>query len=1641
MNNNDFYDLVKSGTITPDFAAKHASIDLSKLEFLVRNKDANGQMVDAQVREEVKKELVNQLQNSPSVHTTFFSDSKAPVCSPVDAAFMDQTICALVCSSIARSSLFGFSATINLAAADQLWEMNLASPKMTAENKALYDRLFPAYCKVTDGYSFNFFLLDRKSYAAAMKDCIISDKYLTMVLSTLFTDPDCLNQLELTLYKLRCLDSSLLPEVLQKWEATYPDKSIAQKLESLAYTGAKTFSADEFLSQVNGAINISRHQDAIIAYQRVPVVLEPAKDFFGESVLNFIKQFANQYGLYSGAGINNVITEGSSGGGCFIGEAPLMLANGEEVSIETIQPGMRILGYGGMSSVHSDELVCQEVPNSQTIYGINNYKPFFTAGHAFMTPEGWKAINPLIANEENPSLKVCELKIGDYVYQVSPSSAGQAYHLIEITEISQTILTAGEKIYGLHLIDGPHSYHVHRFVVRMNYPMITAYRLTQGFATLTQHERKLIHRQFLPVMPLLKKAVGNFIEQPLLKALNAPSEIIPESVSSNKKTLQSTRFKEPRVFSIRCHSLKSFLFEKNDALDELYFDGAHLFLKSAGFLEKIENFVLKGDQLKWKHKTRQLYTTGHLQFKKEFSVFEGFIFSGPDANSAQSHRVVGDLPPITYKSRVSILSAPNTEILPHPTGPSDWQDGLELQLELIMVERKSLPTPQLKISAYSDSQKTYIPLSGALDPSMDFNPSIEETHDGHGNYVINFPASSDRSMSIELFGTKLPASGKLTFSFDANSFSGYLQKFDKTSSKIPDQYYTWEGTLIDSKPSLVSHLENTYGDLTKLPVPNLRSELLTDVDEPLSLPDLILSAPADADVRKLADEMLIENMKWAIGANQKEWLSNFFGENQPLLPEERINEIKDSLDFYTNQFAVGYLGLALNKISPDHGGPSSPLDATQTAKLHDFMETGLAKQDHYAKQTTLIHRRAYVACSPRLKQYIDDTTTNWAEELFQYSTSNQIIVHMAGSIAGDSVAALGVINGRATLLTVLDPTSKGGYVKDYYLKLKNSGAFSQWANSLSNDNKTIKDWLTHFFNGLIYGGTDVGGYSFAESSTELSPVYGVIYVAINSACLCYTVINPVGKTVKGVITEEQLGHKINEFVDASGKLDLSKLNAFMPTVLQITAARGDTYAPSKSISGEVFKEFISELTDIQLEAVKNSLDLAEVVAEFIAITFDPSNPMSVFDRIFDTDIQAKIDSFAEKHPNWMKLGAGIKVVIRMAAFAYALFDVINILRGWDELSDAEKAGAIITVIQLSASLLEAVPTILSRTKATFSYAQKILIRNKVYACAEIEMEPLLADQNGSIAESLSEAFTKNGELVESWASRFAESIKAPLKGLGLLTSAAFAGLAINNFVQDFTGNMPVQQKAFDGIIMSSMIMETLFTGLDIFAADCACAAAFGPAGVIFAVIGVIFTLVELFHPAPKPESPTDKFFRETLLPFIASITNNMTIAIQSQQQLCILPRSTTISHDINAITGQLGQLIYELMITNQINDPERLNHIGLQLIQLGSSLKQEVSHDLQTDQLRHSSTLDSTTPAALPTAAFSPQNVIVKVDRPLSNQAVHHRFWHKPRLSIDTGTQGSPSKGRNPLKHFLKKRRATVPIREDVSTQPERAFP
>ncbi|MGL6539849.1 Hint domain-containing protein [Aeromonas hydrophila] len=153
---------------------------------------------------------------------------------------------------------------------------------------------------------------------------------------------------------------------------------------------------------------------------------------------------------------------------CFVAGTRILMADGEERPIETLQVGERVRDQYG----HSNRILAIErVPlGERRLYGLNRLTPFFTAEHPLLTTRGWAAISPAMTRTENPTLAVLPLFTGMHLLGWSEhGSAGNlvlAPHPTPLLVESLCWLDAPPTTALFNLIlDGSHSYVANGLIV------------------------------------------------------------------------------------------------------------------------------------------------------------------------------------------------------------------------------------------------------------------------------------------------------------------------------------------------------------------------------------------------------------------------------------------------------------------------------------------------------------------------------------------------------------------------------------------------------------------------------------------------------------------------------------------------------------------------------------------------------------------------------------------------------------------------------------------------------------------------------------------------------------------------------------------------------------------------------------------------------------------------------------------------------------------------------------------------------------------------------------------------------------------------------------------------------------------------
>ncbi len=475
---------------------------------------------DAKVKSAVTSQFITQMKCVPSVMVTFFSNPlPTETVTPKDPSYVANMATAFVCSAIAQSSLHGFSAAINKTAAENYWKNGLSDTNASAiaEGQNLYSWAFPGYC-AANGVSFLEFLQnDPKGWAEKLSQYVTTDPYIDTTINKILSDPGWLDQLNLTLYKIDRLDPTKSAGVVDVWRKAYPAKNIVKNWEERNFIPEANFATvpEQLLGAVNRAIAFrsiyenTGSDDGTGGFTQPVYGWEVAYNFLGikapyPKMQQTTDTLARRLGFLTGAPLNNW-GQSHSNAGCFIAGTPVRLADGRSSPIEQIREGDRVLGQDGGVSIQTGEQVGIDFPDGGEIYGIddgaNGTEPFFSAGHIFWTADGWKAIDPGVALMENPDRQIGTLGVGDRVFRLKATDPID-YEEVVVKGFTKRVLAKGETLHGLHLVDGPRSYHANGYLVGMNYPILTICRLAEGFGRLTEAETKPTRRLVAPSLML-----------------------------------------------------------------------------------------------------------------------------------------------------------------------------------------------------------------------------------------------------------------------------------------------------------------------------------------------------------------------------------------------------------------------------------------------------------------------------------------------------------------------------------------------------------------------------------------------------------------------------------------------------------------------------------------------------------------------------------------------------------------------------------------------------------------------------------------------------------------------------------------------------------------------------------------------------------------------------------------------------------------------------------------------------------------------------------------------------------------------------------------------------------------------------------
>ncbi|MEM7181977.1 MAG: hypothetical protein AAF518_13755 [Spirochaetota bacterium] len=426
--------------------------------------------------------------------------------------------------------------------------------------------------------------------------------------------------------------------------------------------------------------------------------------------------------------------------------------------------------------------------------------------------------------------------------------------------------------------------------------------------------------------------------------------------------------------------------------------------------------------LSWKQKTKNSFTMGHLHFSPNGLECQGPITVEKEGEDTHFlHVIATALPPSQYSTQISKKRYPKGTD-PNSIPAEEWVVGNSFQLGYDYKAGDPVPTSV----AYMDQQdiSSYIGLSIVENDELRLSLNLD------GSAVCDF----DSNLYLQ---------GEITFSRFGETFLGELLSIcnDRSGNGV----YLWKGEVAESHKTMLFSTANPQ-------MPEI-DELLEDTS--LSVAELLTLIP-DSDVMKLSNSMLVENMKWAIGQDEKEkqWLPDLFAQTVPVLSTKRSDLISQDLDWYQQKFSKAYLSKGLDSIKGKNQ-PTPQLDKEQLEKLDNYLKVGLGKSEAYNKQMNGIYLEAYISVRPRLRTYINDGGEKWAEKFFQAITTPAQI-----NLIVNRVLTSHEMTPASNFAAVLRALQPNGDFAEHYQRMIMSRILMQYSSKTTiKDEKWTMEWM------------------------------------------------------------------------------------------------------------------------------------------------------------------------------------------------------------------------------------------------------------------------------------------------------------------------------------------------------------------------------------------------------------------------------------------------------------------------------------------------------------------------------------------------------------------------------------------------------
>ena len=823
---------------------------------------------------------------------------------------------------------------------------------------------------------------------------------------------------------------------------------------------------------------------------------------------------------------------------CFIGECQVLCDDSNTVEIKDLKENDQILGDNGVVGTVSSEKVINQFENPTPIYGFNDIEPFFTAGHPFLTQDGWRAIDPHLAKKENHWLEVGQLSEGDYVKKAVHVNGNKiSYEWVKIETIHSKVIPAGAKVYGVHLREGPRSYHANGFVVCLNYPEITLQNAAERMNNLSTEEKKHLQEHMNVVQPLLEKVLGSgpakamkgltqkYLADKISKKMHQAKNTLPLKEISLHHLNLSYKAGKTEHESYTTPSKMSIFRGK------LFLDDQHVPEASVSENNKV-SWTRNVPDGRWEHGSVKLLGSGNVGHGYvALTETQGDTKPLISANFMASANV-NDYN--CYKSKNAISSESSTT--------TDWEEVGEVEMGTDCSSGSCKIVGKIKL------------------PGMD-------DFDDLGYHVV-FGVNSNQQTTVNVtvppdywsFLGYTKFSG--IFNWDFSSFSGTCIQYDASKSGGEGETFSWRGTIekdltteaMVQASKTASLNENVKTDaLVQASNPvslneNLKTEAFVQASKPVSLNEnfkietliqpesvsLLSSSPEESsekpemlkDVETLTDEhlsvdelylitppdsqslheqtfdLLQQCTKYAMDDDLRE---NVFGIVKPSLDGDQAAVADKYKEFFGGTFANAY---TMNGLANSSNFKDKITDEQRNKLLYYWAgndENSLAQNPDYNKANNEASRLAFIELCPTVKRYMTSSegSAYWAKQL--YDKLNEIEVLNGLALDAEVSQTTEIIQKQSMVLFSLAPDEDYGaqfYKTILVTRLQVTSTYFD-----GGDDDTMKEIFTDSLYQLVLkilqGGDDLTREVISQMNEQLQAVideYNIDATKSNEEC-------------------------------------------------------------------------------------------------------------------------------------------------------------------------------------------------------------------------------------------------------------------------------------------------------------------------------------------------------------------------------------------------------------------------------------------------------------------------------------------------------------------------------------------------------------